>query len=157
MSLTFSALSIWKPDWEIYYTMPGFFLLGIDLCHNKMSLSNMQRRHPTYTDLELILSRGMKLLKFLIHFQERRSLTWSNFEFELGNLSHAESKFVFGYQFEGLNANEMRVSQVQRNRKQQNPSCGKINLDSMHYNSRINDIIGQICTWIDVWLVSDAA
>ena len=55
--------------------MPGFFLLGIDLCHNKMSLSNMQRRHPTYTDLELILSRGMKLLKFLIHFQERRSLT----------------------------------------------------------------------------------
>ena len=30
-------------------------------------------------------------------------------------------------------------------------------LDSMHYNSRINDIIGQISTWINVRLVSDTS
>ena len=30
-------------------------------------------------------------------------------------------------------------------------------LDSMHYNCRINDIIGQISTWINVRLVSDTS
>ena len=127
---------------------PEFSSLEIDLYHSKMFLSSTLRKRPIYIDSELIPNRGMKLLVFLNHFQELRSLTSSNFEFELGNLSHAESKFVFGYQFEDLNANEMRVSQVQRNRKKIY-HVGKY-LDSMHYNSRINYIIGQICTWINV-------
>ena len=102
--------------------MPEFSSLEIDLYHSKMFLSSTLRKRPIYTGSGLIPDRGMKLLAFLNHFQELRSLTSSNFEFELGNLSHAESKFVFGYQFEDLNANYMGVSQVQRNRKHKNPS-----------------------------------